>query len=85
MESIADPELLTIFRDAFKMKRRLFAKTLMGAGKFSDARDQLWASLGRPIVSASAAKSLGLLVASYLPKALQPAWPPVYRDIRGPA
>ncbi len=84
-EASASDELKTVFRQAFKMKRRIYAKTLLSAGKVSEARHQLSQSLRPPFSVVAGLKSLGLLAASYLPKSMQPNWPPVYRDIRGAA
>lgn len=74
------------FRRAFKLsfgaKRRLHAKVLLGAGQLGPARAQLRQSLGC-LNLISLAKSLRLLLLSYLPISLQPAWPSAQREWNG--
>jgi hypothetical protein len=71
--------LVRAYERSFATKRRLYAKVLLGAGKLSEARDQLWRSLMNCGAPVSLARSLGLLALSYLPRPLQPAWPPSHR------
>ncbi len=80
----ADPKIWRAFRAAFAAKRRAYAKLLMGANKIPEARAQLWRSLGNSYNPASVVKSLGLLVSSYMPKGLQPAWPSSHRELKSP-
>ena len=74
-ERCGDPELRRMFRRAFAAKRRLFARTLMGAGRTSDARTQLELSRRSCTEALSEAKSLFWLAATHLPAVLQPKWP----------
>jgi glycosyltransferase involved in cell wall biosynthesis len=68
------------FRRILSSKRRVHAKVLLGAGRKADAREELRRSIPEALQdSAAVAKSMTLLVASYLPRALQPKWPPRYR------
>lgn len=74
-----DVRLAKEFERTFVSKRRTCAKLLLAAGRVLEARGQLRRSLrqsGNPI---SVAKSFGLLSLSYLPRSLQPKWPPVDR------
>jgi glycosyltransferase involved in cell wall biosynthesis len=79
-EAVADASLIRAFRRSFAAKRRQHAKVLLGAGLTSPARDQIRRSLGSTLNLFSLAKSLRLLLLSYLPKPLQPTWPPVHRE-----
>jgi Glycosyl transferase family 2 len=74
-DQLDQPELREIFSEAFATKRRMFAKVLLGAGDISSARKQLRESITHCSRPASVVKSLGLLLLSYFPDALQPAWP----------
>jgi glycosyltransferase involved in cell wall biosynthesis len=76
-------DLLKAFRMAFASKRRSYGKILMGAGRASEARRQFWSSLGNASSPVSRAKSLALLLLSYMPPRLQPRWPPSYRESKG--
>jgi glycosyltransferase involved in cell wall biosynthesis len=76
---LSNVALIKSFRRSFASKRRLYAKVLLGSGLISAARSQLVSSLGVTANPASIVKSLGLLFLSYLPKALQPSWPPPHR------
>jgi glycosyltransferase involved in cell wall biosynthesis len=80
--SIEDKALRRIFKQSFAMKRRLLAKFLLGAGKVGPARYQLRRSLTNGDQT-SKAKSLGLLLFSYLPPSLQPKWPTSQREWTG--
>ncbi len=71
----ADAKLLRAFNLAFAGKRRRFGKTLMEAGRVSEARNQFWSSMKRSPNPASMAKSASLLCLSYMPSLLQPRWP----------
>ena len=81
-ERQTDRKLLEAFRMAFASKRRQYGKLLMAAGRISEARAEFWrsASSGAP---RSMVKSLALLLASHMPSALQPRWPPIYRQFAG--
>jgi glycosyltransferase involved in cell wall biosynthesis len=72
------------FKNAFKKDfagvRRQYAKRLMGASQVSEARRELVKSLGNSTDPRSIAKSSALLAASFLPAAMQPRWPPPYRN-----
>jgi hypothetical protein len=74
-----DPRLLNAFRMAFASKRRQYGKLLMTAGRVSEARAEFRRSAGNTRAPLSVAKSLGLLLASYVPSPLQPRWPPLCR------
>jgi glycosyltransferase involved in cell wall biosynthesis len=80
-DKVADAKLAESFGMAFASTRRQYAKVLLGAGKTSEAREQLWHSLAHAINPQCLAKSLGLLSLSYLPSQLQPAWPSSYRKV----
>jgi glycosyltransferase involved in cell wall biosynthesis len=75
---------VTDLRDAFQLasalKRRCYGKVLMGAGKSHDARRQFWIAATESFDAVSFAKSLSLLLLTYMPGALQPTWPPSYRQ-----
>ena len=75
----SDAKLRREFEVAFASKRRSYAKLLMGAGRTKDARNQLWKSIRISNDLPSYAKSLVWLCATWLPKALQPPWPPSHR------
>jgi hypothetical protein len=75
----AKPDLLDAFTVAFASKRRQYAKFLMGAGNVSEARRQLCHSLGNSGGLLSMAKSIALLLLSYVPSRLQPNWPSSHR------
>jgi glycosyltransferase involved in cell wall biosynthesis len=76
-----DIRLVRVFREGFATKRRQFAKVLLGVGRIDDARRQLWSSCDGVRDPKSLTKSLGLIFLSFLPKALQPTWPPAFRDL----
>jgi glycosyltransferase involved in cell wall biosynthesis len=78
-ERQADRKLLQAFRMAFDSKRRQYGKMLMAAGRISEARAEFWRSANAR-APLSLMKSLGLLLASHMPSALQPRWPPMYRQ-----
>jgi glycosyltransferase involved in cell wall biosynthesis len=71
----AGPKLFYAFNLAFAGKRRRYGKTLMGAGRISEARVQFWSSVHQSGNPKSMAKSLSLVCLSYLPTAWQPRWP----------
>lgn len=83
-EKSADKNLLGAFELAFASKRRSYSKILMGVGRVEEARRQLSSSLRNSSNVVSRAKSLGLLGLSYLPRPLQPAWPPAERAVEIP-
>jgi glycosyltransferase involved in cell wall biosynthesis len=74
-----DGRLLREFEMALASKRRMYGKILQGAGRSMEARGQLKRSLSDFINPLSIAKSLALLFLTYLPRSLQPRWPPVDR------
>ncbi len=67
-------ELTAAFDTAFAIKRRLYAKTLMGVGRKAEARQQLVRSLRHSLHPRSLVKSAGLLCATHAPARLQPRW-----------
>jgi glycosyltransferase involved in cell wall biosynthesis len=79
-KAIQDRSLYKGFQRAFASKRRHYAKILMGVGKTSQARKQLLHSLIQTYDPVSLAKSLALLLATFMPSRLQPNWPPAYRE-----
>lgn len=76
----ADDRLVREFERAVASKRRAYAKILQGVGRTLEARGQLKRSLRQSTDPASLAKSLALLSLTYLPRSLQPKWPPVDRQ-----
>jgi glycosyltransferase involved in cell wall biosynthesis len=78
--SDADPQLRRAFQFAFASKRRQFAKRLFGVGRTGEGREQLYASLRNCSGTSSIAKTLGLLLISHMPRALQPRWPAGQRE-----
>lgn len=72
-------EMTQAFGTAFAIKRRVFAKTLMGIGNKSEARRQLLRALRESVRPSSLIKSVGLLCAIHVPKRLQPKWPSACR------
>jgi hypothetical protein len=80
-ESISDPGLRRVFRESFATKRRVHAKVLLGAGQARLARAQLVRSISNSLDALSLAKSLRLLLLSYLPSSLQPRWPSSQREL----
>jgi glycosyltransferase involved in cell wall biosynthesis len=78
-KSAGKPDLLEAFTVAFASKRRQYAKFLMGSGEVSEARSQLRHSLGNSGDPLSMAKSMTLLILSYMPSRLQPSWPSSHR------
>jgi len=82
--TLPDRRFSRALNSVFAMKRRQYAKRLLGVGQMGEAGNQLRHALrnsGNPI---SLAKCLRLLLLSYLPKPLQPKWPPPYRELSGP-
>jgi glycosyltransferase involved in cell wall biosynthesis len=75
----SDADLRKEFKLAFGAKRRAYARILMGAGKTKEARDQLRRSIGSCDDPSSFAKSFVWLCSTWLPRVLQPAWPPSHR------
>jgi glycosyltransferase involved in cell wall biosynthesis len=74
------PLLRKAFRECFALKRRHYAKHLLGSAERHKARKQLLRAItccGEP---RSVVKSLALLLLSGLPVALQPAWPSPNRE-----
>lgn len=68
------------FERAFASKRRAYAKILLGLGRTSEARGQLWRSTIRSGGPISLVKSFSLLSLSTFPRPLQPKWPSVDRQ-----
>jgi glycosyltransferase involved in cell wall biosynthesis len=79
-ESHSDPELLRAFRAAYASKRRSYAKILMGAAEATQARQQIWRSLGDCRYPPCMAKSIGLLLLTLMPRVAQPKWPSRFRE-----
>ena len=79
-KNVPDANLSRAFGKAFAVKRRLYAKTLMGAGKTAEARAQLTRSLRNFVRPWSMTKSLALLWLIHMPAALQPKWPSSHRQ-----
>lgn len=73
-------KLYAAYNRAFASVKRIYAKRLMGVGRTSEARRHLFSSLSNSSHPASLTKSLGLLLLSYFPVALQPKWPPAQRS-----
>ncbi|MFI5092213.1 MAG: glycosyltransferase family 2 protein [Candidatus Acidiferrales bacterium] len=73
-------QLVKEFKRAFASKRRAYAKILLGVGRTSEARGQLWRSIMCSGGAISLAKSFALVSLSGLPRSLQPKWPPVDRQ-----
>lgn len=80
----APGDLLGAFDSAFVSQRRHYARRLMGVGQTTEAREQLRIALSQSEQAICMAKSLGLLLAGYMPGRLQPGWPPPQRDWREP-
>jgi hypothetical protein len=72
-------ELRKAFSRAYAVKRRHYAKVLLGAGRPVEARDQLLRSIGNCQQPASVARSIAIWSASWLPTVLQPKWPSAAR------
>jgi glycosyltransferase involved in cell wall biosynthesis len=66
------------FRSVFASHRRQYAKYLLGAGRMSEGRMELVRSLCLSVRPLSLAKSAGLLLLTYMPARVQPAWPTRY-------
>jgi glycosyltransferase involved in cell wall biosynthesis len=79
-EKQPDPKLLDAFRLVFASTMRQHGKLLMAAGRLPEARAEFWRSAHIARVPLSVAKSLVLLLGSYMPRALQPHWPALYRQ-----
>lgn len=75
----ASVDLWRAFRVAFASRRRSYAKLLMGAGRSRDARGQLVKSVADSASPISVAKSLALLLLTFMPSVMQPTWPSKYR------
>jgi glycosyltransferase involved in cell wall biosynthesis len=71
------------FPRAYAVKRRHYAKVLLGAGRTVEARQQLLQSMANCRQSSSVGKSLALWAASWLPCFLQPKWPSSSRGAAG--
>lgn len=73
-------DLVSAFNLAFVSQRRHYAKRLLGVGQAAEAREQLRVGFSQSKHAVCMAKSLGLLLASYMPRRLQPAWPSPQRE-----
>ena len=80
---VSEANLYRAFREAFAIKRRLYAKTLMGAGRKREARAQLKSALSTSPNPLAIAKSCAWLLLSYLPATWQRKRPQVYRECIG--
>jgi hypothetical protein len=80
----AEQQLRRAYRIAFASKKRQYGKLLMAAGKAPEAREQFWQSMVKSLMPSSVAKSIALLLSSYMPSPLQPKWPPLYRRWKEP-
>jgi glycosyltransferase involved in cell wall biosynthesis len=67
--------LLQSFGVSYAVRRRQYAKLLMGNGRAREAREQLRCSFAHSRRPSSWAKSLSLLVSTYFPPRFQPSWP----------
>jgi teichuronic acid biosynthesis glycosyltransferase TuaG len=74
-----DDSLRQIFLNSFASHRRLYGKLLMGSAEITRARIQFRRSIDCSTQLLSRVKSLAMLGTTYLPKALQPSWPPPHR------
>jgi glycosyltransferase involved in cell wall biosynthesis len=84
-DSMSDARYRNLFRTVLSSKRRVHAKTLLGAGRTSEARSELRASITQNLRDpASIAKSTLLLLLSYVPRMTQPKWPTTYREYGQP-
>ena len=72
------------FNRFYAQKRREYAQVLLGLGDTGSARAELRQSLHNCLTPPSQAKSLVLLGASMLPRALQPRWPHAVRQMPPP-
>lgn len=79
-EGVSNSSLAWEFGRAFALQRRSYAKVLMGVARVSEARKQIASSLTVTRDAKSMAKSVALLVQTYLPKPLQPTWPAAFRQ-----
>jgi len=67
------------FDEAIAVKRRLYAKILMGIRRKSETRQQLLYSLRHSLHPSSLIKSMGLFCMTYAPARLHPKWPGAIR------
>lgn len=74
------PHFLGVFNREYASRARQYGKTLMSAGRVEEGRRLFREALHTSHAPVSVGKSLGWLWASYLPRALQPKWPPVRRQ-----
>jgi glycosyltransferase involved in cell wall biosynthesis len=79
---LAPPSLFSAFQTVFASERREYGKRLMGAGKVGEARRQFLLSIRDSRRAVSIAKSSALLSLTYLPRPLQPTWPPPERVVK---
>jgi glycosyltransferase involved in cell wall biosynthesis len=80
--AVGDRRLGKAFHRARANKRRFYAKALMGAGRIQEARWQMRRSCRDCIYLTSIAKSIALLLLTYMPAGLQPTWPRSGYDAR---
>ena len=70
-----DADYRSAFQRAYAVRRRDYAKALLGAKMIPEGRQQLKRSLASSRAPLSVAKSLRLLLLTYMPDRLQPTWP----------
>lgn len=78
-KGLRDPGVRRAFKDCLAVRKREYAKLLMGAGKAREARRQICSTLSNTNHPVSLAKSLGILLVSCLPATLHPRWPSPHR------
>ena len=79
-ENQSEPKLNSLFKQAFAIKIRYYAKLLMSAGKVVEARKQLCYSICVCFKIKSVVKSIGLLMLTYMPTVFQPQWVSIHRQ-----
>lgn len=84
-EHSPDRGLRADFHRFYAQKRREYAQVLLGLGHSGAARVELRQSLRHCLTPPSQAKSLALLGASLLPRAMQPRWPEAVRKLPPPS
>lgn len=77
----SDAQFRRAFSQAYGVRRRDYAKALLGASRTAEGREQLRRSFGSDRAMKSRAKSLRLLLLTYLPANLQPNWPVAARKL----
>lgn len=69
------------FKYFFASRRRQYAKRLMAAKNYVEARNQLRKSICDSFKIKSITVSMAYLMATYLPRTIQPRWNPIYRHL----